>query len=190
MNAAAENKLMRRVAGHHDLRMDGISDLVIRARGMAIMDIGCNRGLVGFEFANNGAALVHGCDNYIEGIATARQLFTDLRNVESRFEVTDLTKGPKALEPFGKTQYDITLMLATYHKLKREMSAGAMGALVKHFGERTSKWFAWRGTSEKANENEGEMLQIDRDLRDVGLKRVHTSYLSHTLGVAAIWERL
>jgi SAM-dependent methyltransferase len=190
MNATDENKLMRRVAGHHDLRLDGIGDLVIRARGAAVMDIGCNRGLVGFEMANNGAALVHGCDSYAEGIATARQLFADLRNVESRFEVTDLTKGVRALEPFGKTQYDITLMLATYHKLKREMSADALTGLMKHFGERTSRWFGWRGTSEKANENEGEMLQLDRDLRDVGLKRIHTSYISLTLGVAAIWSRV
>lgn len=190
MNVADENKLMRRVAGYHDLRMDGISDLVIRARGAAVMDIGCNRGLVGFELANNGAVLVHGCDNYGEGIETARQLFADLRNVQSQFEVTDLTKGVRALEPFGKTQYDIVLMLATYHKLKREMSGDALGALIKHFGERTSKWFAWRGTSEKANENEAEMQQLDGDLRDVGLKRIHTSYLSLTLGVAAIWARL
>lgn len=190
MNVSDENKLMRRVAGYHDLRMDGMTDLVLRARGAAVMDIGCNRGLVGFEFANNGAALVHGCDNYREGIDTARQLFADLRNVQSQFEVTDLTKGVDALKAFGGTRYDIVLMLATYHKLKREMSVDALRALVKHFGDRTTRWFAWRGTSEKVNENEAEMASLDRDLRDVGLKRVHTSYLSLTLGVAAIWARL
>src|SRR5678810_812408 len=87
-------KIQRRVAGYHDIRMDGMTDLVIRARDKRVMDIGCNRGLVSFEMANNGAALVHGCDIYKEGIAAAREIFADLRSVRSQFEVVDLTQGP------------------------------------------------------------------------------------------------
>lgn len=190
MNVADEKKLMRRVAGHHDLRLDGMLDLVIRARGSSVMDIGCNRGLVGFEMANNGATTVHGCDNYAEGIEVARHLFADLRNVEHQFECVDLTHGPIALKAFGVRNYDIVLMLATYHKLKRIMSEEALADLMKHFGKSTVRWFGWRGTSEKANENELEMLALDRTFKHCGLKRIHTSYISHTLGVAAIWERL
>jgi hypothetical protein len=52
------------------------------------------------------------------------------------------------------------------------------------------KWFGWRGTIEKANENEAEIVAIDRVFKGCGLKRVHTSYISKTLGVAAIWERM
>ena len=190
MNAEQEKKFMRRVAGYHDLRLDGMTDLVIRARGASVMDIGCNRGLVGFEMANNGATVVHGVDNYAEGIETARQIFADLRNVESQFECVDLTKGPKSLEAFGGRPYDIVLMLATYHKLKRIMPETALADLMVSFGNRTTKWFGWRGTSEKANENELEIQALDRTLRGCGLKRVHTSYISQTLGVAAIWERV
>lgn len=190
MNVADENKLMRRVAGYHDIRMDGMLDLVIRARDARVMDIGCNRGLVGFEMANNGARLVHGVDNYAEGIETARRLFIDLRNVESRFECVDLTKGPEAVSLFGKMSYDIVLMLATYHKLKRVMEPAKLSELVQHFGKRTTRYFGWRGTSDKANENEGEMLNLDRDMKACGLKRIHTSYISLTLGVAAIWARV
>jgi hypothetical protein len=182
--------MMRRVAGYHDIRMDGMLDLVIRARGASVMDIGCNRGLVGFEMANNGARLVHGCDNYAEGIETARQLFADLRNVESQFECVDLSKGVGSVKVFGPTRYDIVLMLATYHKLKRIMSAEALSVLVRHFGQRTETFFGWRGTSEKANENEGEILNLDRDMKACGLKRIHTSYISGELGVAAIWRRV
>lgn len=189
MSVQGEAKLMRRVAGYHDIRMDGMLDLVIRAKGAAVMDVGCNRGLVGFEFANNGAALVHGCDNYAEGIETARQIFVDLRSVQSQFEILDLTKGPDAFKPFGSTRYDITLMLATYHKLKRVMPPHALTALVRHLAERTTQFFGWRGTSEDANANEGEILNLDRDFKGCGLKRIHTSYLSETLGVAAIWAR-
>lgn len=190
MNVADENKLMRRVAGYHDLRLDGITDLVLRARGATVMDIGCNRGLVGFEMANNGARVVHGCDNYAEGIETARQIFIDLRNVESQFEVVDLTLGPVSLKPFALEGWDIVLFLATYHKLKRVMSGAALSELVQHVGKRTKRYFAWRGTSEKADENHGEMADINRDLGKVGLTKVHTSSISLTLGAAAIWARL
>lgn len=183
-----EKHLMRRVAGYHDLRLDGISDLVIRARGSSVMDIGCNRGLVAFEMANNGAKLVHGCDNYANGIETAREIFADLRNCEGQFEVLDLTQAG-ALNVFGDRKYDIVLMLATYHKLKRVMDDGALGTLMRDIAKRTNRWFGWRGTSEKASENEEEIHTLDKILKREHLTRVHTSYLSQTLGAAAIWSR-
>lgn len=182
-------KIQRRVAGYHDVRMDGISDLVLRARGKSIFDIGCNRGMVGFEFASNGAAVVHGCDIYEIGIQTAREVFADLRSVESRFEVVDLTQGPEALQVFGGLRYDITLCLATYHKLKRIMSPESLSGLMRHFGQATKGYLGWRGTSFQESENDEEIANLDRDLRDVGLTRIHTSYISEELGVAAIWAR-
>lgn len=185
-----EHKLMRRVAGDHNIRLDGMGDLLLRARGASVMDIGCNRGQVGYEFYQNGATLVHGCDNYAQGIAAAREWFADLRRVQSRFEVVDLTLGPSALAPFGTQRYDIVLMLATYHKLKREMPAGRLSGLMKWLADRTIRYFAWRGTSDKPIENEEEMVAIDKDLAACSLRRVHTSYISKMLGVAAIWERV
>lgn len=181
--------MQRRVAGYHDIRMDGMTDLVMRAKGCSVMDIGCNRGLVAFEFANNGANVVHGCDIYSDGIDTARHLFADFRHVTSRFEVVDLAKGPNVLKVFDKEHYDIVVMLATYHKLKRVMSKDALSALMHHFGKSTKHYFAWRATSDKPQENEEEIEALDVDLGSVGLQRIHTSYISKSLGVAAIWER-
>jgi SAM-dependent methyltransferase len=186
----SEDRLMRRVQGYHDIRMDGMLDLVIRAKGARVMDIGCNRGLVAFEFANNGAKLVHGCDNYQEGIGVARHLFCDLRNVESRFESVDLTKGVDSLKPFAGQEYDITVMLATYHKIKRLMPAPKLSELMIHIGRQTRQYFGWRGTSEDASGNEGEILQLEKDMKAAGLKLIHRSYISQQLGVAAIWGRL
>ncbi len=184
-----ESKLQRRVAGHHDIRMDGMTDLVCRAKGASVLDIGCNRGLVGFEFANNGAAIVYGCDYYEEGLEVARHLFKDLRNCESKFINVDLTGGVEAIKAaFGHKPFDIILLLATYHKLKRVMPADALSALMRHLGKRSEKYFAWRGTSEKATENEEEMAQLDKDLAGE-LTRVHTSTISETLGLCAIWRR-
>ena len=71
-SVTTETTLQRRVAGYHDIRLDGILDLTIRAKGASVLDVGCNRGLVAFEMANNGARVVHGCDNYAPGVETAR----------------------------------------------------------------------------------------------------------------------
>lgn len=182
--------MQRRVAGYHDIRMDGMTDLVMRAKGASVFDIGCNRGLVAFEFANNGATLVHGCDLYEPGIDTARHLFADMRHVQSRFEVVDLTLGPPALAVFDQKNYDIVLLLATYHKLKRAMPQEKLSDLMRHFGRSTRKYLAWRATSDKPQENEQELEVLDVDLGAVGLQRVQTSYISRSLGVAAIWGRV
>jgi SAM-dependent methyltransferase len=181
--------VQRRVAGNHDFRLDGISDLLLRCRGHSVFDIGCNRGMVGFEFANNGATTVHGCDNYEVGIKVAREVFADIRSVQSQFEVVDLAQGPNALKVFAPRFYDFTLCLATYHKLKRIMKPEDLTALVKFFGLQTKAYFAWRATSDKPKENDEEIVALDRDLGSVGMVRIHTSYISDELGVAAIWRR-
>ncbi len=178
-------RLMRRVQGFHDLRLDGLSDLLHRARDATVFDIGCNRGLAGFEFAGNGAERVMGCDNYENGIIACRHLFCDLRAVKHRFEVVDLTGGEAAMrKAFGKDAnlgHDIVLMLATYHKLKRIMPAKALSELMRYFGNKTDRYFAWRGYQE-------EIAPLDDDLGKAGLKRIHTSMISD-IQPAAIWAR-
>lgn len=180
-----DERLMRRVQGHHDLRLDGMSDLLHRARGASVFDIGCNRGLAGFEFAYNGADRVFGCDIYEDGIIAARHIFCDLRAVKHRFEVVDLTGGPEALRnKFGNDidlPTDIFLMLATYHKLKRIMTHDKLSQLMRFFGARTTRYFAWRGYEE-------EIAQLDKDLGVAGLARIHTSKMSD-IQPCAVWER-
>jgi len=77
LNRSDEKFMQRRVAGYHDIRLDGLTDLVLRAKGQKVLDLGCNRGLVGFEMFNNGATTVHGCDIDEGCIWTARGLFAD-----------------------------------------------------------------------------------------------------------------
>jgi SAM-dependent methyltransferase len=185
----ANYRIDRRVAGIYNYRLDGMGDLLCRAKGSKVFDVGCNRGLVGYDFALNGARLVHGVDIYEDGVKTARELFADLRGCENRFEVADLTYGPKAISIFDGMRYDITLMLATYHKLKRIMKPADLSALIEHLGAITVGFFGWRGTSDKHDENDAEMTDLDRDLGMAGMVRVQTSYISAELGVAAIWAR-
>jgi len=155
-----------------------------------VLDVGCNRGLVGFEFANNGATLVHGCDKFVEGIDTAIQLFMDLRSVQAKHVVNNLALGSKEMKAFGDQRYDIVVVLATIHKLKRVMPAELLHGLVQDLGNRTIQYFAWRATTEKFQDNEDEMQMLDEQLGKCGLKRIHTSYISVELGLAAIWKRI
>ena len=182
--------VQRRVIGAHDFRLDGLTDLTLRARGASVLDLGCNRGMVCVEMANNGASVLHGCDNYETGVVTAREVFSDIRSVKYQFEVCDLTKGPDSLRPFFRDrQYDMVLMLATYHKIKRKMPEDVLSALVTDLGERSTRYFAWRGTRDEHDSNNSEIIALDRDLGACGMTRIHTSYISTELGAAAIWAR-
>ncbi len=182
----ADQPLMRRVAGRHNLRLDGIYDLMHRARGASVLDIGCNRGAVAYEFAQNGATLCHGCDIYEPGIAAAREFFTDLREVKSQFEVVDLTK-PEPLKVFGDQRYDIVVMLATYHKLKRIMAGGELAALMRDIADRTVKWFGYKGLRSH-NESVEEIEILDAMFKPKGLERVQTSFICRE-GPTVIWQR-
>jgi SAM-dependent methyltransferase len=178
--------LMRRVQGAHSLRLDGIGDLLHRARDATVFDIGCNRGHAGHEFAWNGASRVYGCDNYEDGIIAARHMFCDERSIRHRFEVVDLTGGEAAMiKAFGveaHLDHDIVLMLATYHKLKRIMPENALKDLMRYFARHTKKYFGWRGYDE-------ELKSLDQVMQSCGLKRVQTSYISD-IQPAAIWARI
>jgi SAM-dependent methyltransferase len=188
-DAAAGGGLMdeihpqRRVIGVHDVRFDGLSDLLLRAHGCSVMDIGCNRGHIGYEFAVNGARLVHGCDIYGPGIAAARHWFAELPHVTSQFEVVNLEEGPAALtNAFGPDGYDIMLFIGVVHKLKRVMQPQPLAELIRHLGERALTYFAWNGYAE-------DLVLMDQELAAVGLRRVHTSELALPGRPAAIWRR-
>ena len=181
---------MRRVAGAHNYRLDGMGDILVRARGASVLDLGCSHGQVGHDFVLNGCKLLHGCDLNPEVVSVAANWFHDFRQIESKFMVCDLSKGPQALkDAFGDRKYDIVLMIAVYHKLKRVMDARLLADLMRDIGKRTDKYFCWRATSDKPHENDQELGHLDQVLGGVGLKRVHTSTLSQQLAHAAIWVR-
>lgn len=185
----AKYKTQRCVAGPHDIRLEGIADLLSLCEGASVLDVGCNTGSVAYDFFLNRATTIHGCDIFEKGIDSARLWFAQKRRLESRFEVVDLTV-PGSLNIFGKDQkYDIVLLLATYHKLKRVMPPDALSELIHDLGNRTIKYFAWRGTSDQTVDNMSEMKALDDLFRPIHLKRLHTSFISDTLGAAAIWAR-
>ena len=178
-----ERHLVRRVHGIHEIRFDGLSDLLLRAHGCSVLDVGCNRGHVGWDFAMNGASVVHGCDIDQASIQCARMFFSEHPHVESKFEVVDLEKGVEAVRmAFKDAKYDIVLLIGVQHKLKKAMAEQALSALLSHLGERARTYFGWNGYSE-------DLPQVDDALTRSGLTRVHTSELALPGRPAAIWKR-
>lgn len=193
MDKDPHSKLPRRVGGvsEYNWRLDGLTDLLLRARDASVFDVGCNRGLVSVEMARKGARLVHGCDVYAPGIQAARELFADLRGIESRFELCELRDGPKCFDIFGQQSYDIVLFLAVDHKLRRPpfdksrpaMTDDELGDLVRCLGKKTEQYLGYR-------EEPSMFPKMDAWLGDVGLKRIATSEISTAIGPTAIWRRV
>ena len=178
-----EMRPTRRVIGLHSLRWDGLTDLILRARGASVFDVGCNRGHIAFDFEAHGARLCHGCDTYAAGIAAARHYFAEIPDIESKFEVVDLTGGPAAVTAaFGDMKYDIVLFIGVQHKLTRVMTPDALSELIAHLGDRVLTYFGWNGYAE-------HIAQMDAALACVNLRRVHTSELAIPGRLAAIWRR-
>jgi len=179
---AANERGIGAVGMHHD-RLSGLRDLLCHARGSSILDIGTNHGLVAFEFARRGAAIVHGCDIYGPGVDAAREIFTEMP-APSRFEVIDLARGPAALQAaFGRDylrQYDIVLFLGMYHKLKEQISDRVIVELVQHLVDRTARFIATRTM---------KIEELGMILADCGLRKVHFSALSSVVGPVEIWQR-
>lgn len=178
-----ETHPVRRVKSVHEIRFDGLSDLLLRAHGCSVLDVGCNRGHVGWDFACNGAAVVHGCDIHGPSIQCARLWFSEHPHLSSKFEVVDLEQGPAAVTAaFGEVKYDIVLFIGVQHKLKRAMHSVALNDLIQHLGGRAKTYLGWNGYAE-------DLQQMDKALANVGLKRVHTSEMGMPGRLAAIWKR-
>lgn len=105
-------------------------------------------------------------------MTVANEWFADIRSVEARFKVVDLTGGPGAVKAaFGadyRKDYVFMLMLAVYHKLRRIMKLDDLLYLVDHFAHHTGRFFVWRGSREEMPEFEPVLLKRN-------FKRVHYS---------------
>jgi SAM-dependent methyltransferase len=178
-----EKPLQRRVKGVSEIRFDGLSDLLLRAQACSVFDVGCNKGHVGWDFAMNGARIVHGCDIDGPSIQCARMWFIEHPHLESKFEVVDLTKGPSAVsKAFADRTYDIVLLIGVQHKLQRLMAESALAELMTHLGNRAVKYFGWNGYYEN-------LALADNALSAAGLNRIHTSEMAFPGRPAAIWKR-
>jgi hypothetical protein len=68
-------------------------------------------------------------------------------------------------------------------------AGGQAGRTVHPFRQADETVFRLARHGDKPEENEDEMKALDVLMKEAGLKRIHTSYISEVLGVAAIWAR-
>lgn len=173
-------------------RLDGLSDLLSRAWGCSVFDVGCNRGRVAYEFERYGANTIHGCDHNELGMTVANEWFADLRGVRSRFEVVDLTGGMDAIKKaFGLEllpRYDFVLMLAVFHKLERAMPDNKLLSLVEDLGYMCGRYFVWRGSREEKPIIE---LALPNEFRLVHYSEISEILFEgkHTPQPCAVWQR-
>lgn len=164
--------IQRRSIHYGGWRMDGLADVLLRMQGASVLDLGCNRGRTSQDCVEHGAKIVHGCDIDPDCMDTANKWFADDRSIEARFEVCDLTGGPRALkDAFGESyrkEYDFVMMIAVYHKLRRVMELKDLLFLIDHVLHHCGRFFVWRGSREEKTEMEPTILKR-------GFKLVHYS---------------
>jgi 2-polyprenyl-3-methyl-5-hydroxy-6-metoxy-1,4-benzoquinol methylase len=138
----------RNFSGNLFDRLRGLDFLLEQCADCTIMDIGCNEGLVAYEFARNGAKLVHGFDRDGQRVRFARRLFRDVP-IESRFVRTNLAVSGAEFQAKHRSvllpEYDIVLFLGVYHHLKRQMPVHRLHGLVEELLNRSGHWFVDRG---------------------------------------------
>jgi len=137
----------KRFAGDLFQRFEGLEPVFLRSPGATVLDIGACDGLVAYELARRGAAVVHGFELDEGDVAFARRLFRDVP-AESAFVATDLTQDPASFRTRHADvlleSYDIVLFLGVYHHLERQTSAEALDGFVRVLAGMARSLFAVR----------------------------------------------
>ncbi len=134
-------------AGNIFDRMRGLDFILAKCSGCNVLDIGSNEGLISYEFARNGARLIHGFERDGQMVSFAERLFRDVP-IESRFIAANLAisgdEFEKQYQAVLLQQYDVVLFLGVYHHLKKQMPIEHLHNLVEVLLDKTKRWFVVR----------------------------------------------
>lgn len=97
-------------------QMLGLDRALQAAPGSTVLDIGSAEGLIGREFIRAGARLVQGLDANEGFVARSREVFAGLPGHVLHVNLNNAWAWPSHE---GGEQWDIVLLLAVLHKLKR-----------------------------------------------------------------------
>jgi 2-polyprenyl-3-methyl-5-hydroxy-6-metoxy-1,4-benzoquinol methylase len=110
------------IAGVQDGKVDpqrqlrGLEPLLGLCAGKSVLDLGCAEGVISLNFAQAGAAVVHGIEVGASRVAVAREILAKT-SAQNRFWCFDLNKFDEMTEL--DDGYDIVLCLAIAQKLKQ-----------------------------------------------------------------------
>ena len=162
-------------------RFRGLEFILPYCNGCSVLDIGSCEGLISYEFARNGASLIHGFDLDPSRIEFSNQLFRNVP-VESKFIQADLAVDVESFEKkYGHivlNQYDVVLYLGVYHHLKRQMPIRRLHDFLRYLLSKTRKWFVVRTElipeveSIILSHNFGMVCSVPRK-KDIGLLRIY-----------------
>ncbi len=128
-------------------RLRGLEFVLAKCAGCDVLDIGSNEGLVSYEFARNGARLIHGFERDERMVGFAQRLFRDVP-IEGRFVAADLAiSGKEFAEKYGQlllAQYDVVLFLGVYHHLRRQGPMENLHSLIEVLLDKAKHWFVVR----------------------------------------------
>lgn len=99
-------------------RLSGLEPLLARSQGLTVLDLGAAEGIIGMEFLNRGASLVHGFEINEDRVHTANELCAG--SPECQFWKADLSDWGKFEELYAARllkRYDIVLYLGLQQHL-------------------------------------------------------------------------
>lgn len=178
-----ENFKTKLVTGSSFDRINGIEYFSDKVKNGSVLDIGCHRGLIAYEFARYGASCVHGFDVYMPGITFAEELFSEIY-IDYVFKRVDLSLGVKhfvkCFDHLLKPSYDVVIFLAMYHHLKKQMPFEALKDLISFLLEKVGRYFVFR------TPKDNEMLEL---IPDDKFKQVFTRNDSEFVACLHVFEK-
>ena len=173
----------KRFAGDVFQRFRGLAPVLDRAKGAAVLDIGSCDGLVAYEFAKRGAALVHGFELDDGDVAFARRLFRDVPT-KSVFVRANLDREAPAFRTRHadvlRDAYDVVLFLGVYHHLERQMSREALDAFVRLLVDLAESVFVVRTK---------QLARVEPLVLEAGFRRAGETEALGDVGPLRIYER-
>lgn len=134
-----------RIAGTWSERLHGIFECGLDFRDKAILDVGCNMGIIGYEISKCSPSFYHGVDVHEPSIDICKRLFSAI-STNSRFNVLDLANLGNLRSEIEDT-YDIVLYLAVDQHL-RVQNAQAADAVAEYLLMHCSESLLFRGPPE------------------------------------------
>ena len=129
--------------GYWDDRLAGLVDLKLPLQGAAVLDVGCNMGIIGYELCKSEPGFYHGVERMRVHAFVARMLFKGVRS-EHRIDRINIAKE-NVRKKVLHDAYDIVLYLAVHQHLKKQLGEEAANDVFLDLLNRCSGCLVFRG---------------------------------------------